>query len=343
MKIDYVDVKNITELELHIYVLGCYPIGESILSVVWDKAEKRVLKSILFDCYEQDGINQMLPVLDKYGLKTRKLDFVIWTHPDEDHSVGFEQILKEYTSNKTIALLPEGVTKKIFDLSLFGIKRLFKVLRKDNLFKKLVVERVSCSKNRTYPDEYGATKYIDGVRDNLRFGLEVYTPFSHQVFQKTEINKSFIKNDLSLSVLLRFDDYGFFFGGDAENQSIKEVEPSSWENVVFVKIPHHGSKSSNKLPEILEENVDWDRTGRITAVSTSFVQGCSFLPEKTVLEKYKVISDNVLLTENDTHREKYGIWYCNYAIRPFIVREPLPTADASVWYKRPKRINRKKQ
>lgn len=332
---DYVDVKNIKEIELHIYVLGYYPIGESVFAVVWDKAEKRVLKSVLFDCYEQEGINRIYSVLDKYGLRDNKLDFVVWTHPDEDHSVGFEQLLKDYTAPRTIALLPEGVTKKVFDLSWFGIKRYFTVRRKNNLFRHLIVERVSCSNNRTYPDDYGATRYKDGLGDDLRFSLEIATPFSYQVFQKTEVNKTFIKNDLSLSVLLRFGDHSFFFGGDAMNQSLAEVEPSKWSDVVFVKIPHHASKSSNKLPKILEDNIDFKRFGRVTAISTSFEKGTSHLPEKEVLEKYKTVSDSILLTQDDIHTNNYGIWDCKYSVKPFFRLSSQPIGDSSEWYIRP--------
>lgn len=328
----YSDVLNIKEIELHIYVLGYFPIGESVLAVVWDKSEKRVLKSVLFDCYEQNDTNKMFSILNQYGLDNRKLDFVIWTHPDEDHSVGFESLLKKYTSQRTIALLPEGVTKKVFDLSWFGIKRFFTVKRKDNMFKNLVVERVSCSNNRTYPVDYGATQFKDGLGDALLFSIEIITPFSYHLFKKTEINKSFIKNDLSLSVLMKFGEHCFYFGGDTMNQSLAEVEPSKWENVVFVKIPHHASKTSNKLPKLLEDNIDIKRIGRITAVSTSFEQGVSDLPEIDVLEKYKPISDSILLTEDDIHANNYGIWNCNYAVKPFIRLKSVPSADASEWY-----------
>ena len=337
----YVDVRNIKEIEIHIYVLGYYPIGESIFAVVWDKADKRVLKSVLFDCYEQKGTNKIFSLLNKYGLNDCKLDFVVWTHPDEDHSVGFEKLLTDYTSPRTIALLPEGVTKKVFDLSWFGIKRYFTVRRKDNLFKHLIVERVSCSNNRTYPDEYGATRYKDGLGDDLKFSLEIATPFSYQVFQKTEVNKSFIKNDLSLSILLRFGEHCFYFGGDTTNQSLSEVEASRWQDVVFVKIPHHASKSSDKLPRILEDNIDFKSNGRITAVSTSFEQGTSHLPEEDVLEKYKTVSDCILLTQDNIHANNYGIWDCKYAVKPFVRLSPQPVGDASEWYIRPVRGKKK--
>lgn len=335
MTIPFVSVQDICSIELHIYVLGYYPIGESVLVVVWDKMEKRVLKSVLFDCYEESGgVNRIMDILDYYGLKERKLDFVVWTHPDKDHSVGFEKLLKKYTDKKTIALLPEGVTKRVFDLSLFGIYRVFKVKKKENLFKKLIVERISCSNNRTYPDEYGATSYYDGGHDPLPFALEIVTPFSDLLYTKTEVNKSFIKNDLSSSVILKFGDYSFYFGGDAQNDALSKVDSSKWENVVFVKIPHHASESSDKLPVLLERVQDINKTGRITAVSTSFASGKSHLPEKTVLTLYNKISDCVLLTQNNVHANNYGIWNCSYSIMPFGQLRQKAEGDASEWFRR---------
>lgn len=70
---------------------------------------KTPLQTLLIDCYEKNGANLLNNTLKEYGLKSKKLDYIIWTHPDHDHSVGFDYILKEYVSRETKIILPEGL------------------------------------------------------------------------------------------------------------------------------------------------------------------------------------------------------------------------------------------
>ena len=74
---DYSLVKDISKLQLHIYVLGYYPMGESILAVVWDNAEGLVCKSVLIDCFEHNGFNQLDSILEQYKIDKNKLDYII--------------------------------------------------------------------------------------------------------------------------------------------------------------------------------------------------------------------------------------------------------------------------
>ena len=71
-----------------------------------------------------------------------------------------------------------------------------------------------------------------------------------------------------------------------------------------------------------------------TSVSTSFRKGKSKLPDLSVLEEYQPISSEILLTENDIHTNKYGVWMCAYNIRPSVAEKTLSQGDASVWYSR---------
>lgn len=53
MTTPYISVDSNKNLQLHIYVLGHYPMGESILIIVYERIKKKVHKSILIDYYEK--------------------------------------------------------------------------------------------------------------------------------------------------------------------------------------------------------------------------------------------------------------------------------------------------
>lgn len=82
---------------------------------------------------------------------------------------------------------------------------------------------------------------------------------------------------------------------------------------MFVKIPHHGSHTSDKLPTILE-NIDIKAYKRkITAVTTTFVSQITHLPDTSVLDKYKCISRKILHTNKKAEgHNNYGICSLKY-------------------------------
>jgi hypothetical protein len=327
---DRITVYDNTKIQLHIYVLGYYPQGESILIIVWDDASMSVQQSTLIDFYEASGVNRMKSLLDKYGIDKNKLDFIIWTHPDKDHSVGLHSIINTYTSNKTVCILPDGLTKhykSFFSTSV--LKSYLLLCCKKHKFKS--VERVNASKLRLCPIIYGASAFNDGQNDEIELNIEVLTPIANRIFQKIERDKSSKANDLSISVVFRFGELGFYFGGDSENPSIREIDTERLRNIVFIKIPHHGSETSDVLPKILSGLKSVDFTKKVVSVSTSYVCGKSKLPDFNVLYKYIPISSDILLTEDDKHVNNYGIWACKYNIRPFKLIQIFPEGDASRW------------
>lgn len=301
-------INDCWKLTLRIYVLGYYPEGESILIVLYDESSYRPLQTILVDCYEQDNLNQMDKILKRYGLNSCKLDYVIWTHSDRDHSVGFSNIVNNYVlASKTTFLLPEGLTFSAVLNDWDKIKSWFSIIVKGKR-KQLAVERVNTSNKRRFPLVYHTT-YFDGVNDEVDFEIEILTPFAHQSFHHLERNQTYKANHLSISFVIRFGNLGFYFGGDVENEAIKEIDELRLRDICFVKIPHHGSNSSNELPFILS-NTNGEVDYAMLAVTTGFHKGKTNLPSTDVLGMYKKRSFKVLKTEDDTHRAKYGIWEC---------------------------------
>ena len=317
------------KLQLHIYVTGYYPMGESILVIVYERDRKKVHKSILIDCFEQEQINKLHNVLDSYGIDNGEncIDFVIWTHPDKDHSVGFGNIISNYTTNETVFILPEGVDG---EMSVSRVaKDSFAVIANESSGNSYNVERVGTSNNRYHPLIYGKTKFVDLYTDPINFEIEVLTPFSGQVFRKTECCSGFCPNDISISLLIKFGQLNFYFGGDSEDNHICMIEEKKLKDLDFIKIPHHGSFSSSKLIEKIDKSYRKERPA--TSVSTSFVCGQSRLPEKKILEQYQKYSDRVFLTESDPHKDNYGIWKFVYNILEQQLYLPESFGDAAQW------------
>lgn len=119
---------DLKELEAYIYTVGYMPMGESSLVVIRNRKSEKNILSILFDSFEKNGKNLMFDFLDKFDVKRYKLDCIVWTHPDLDHSVGFNKIIKDYTSADTVFILPEGMSnlwfaKRIWKNRKFGLKK----------------------------------------------------------------------------------------------------------------------------------------------------------------------------------------------------------------------------
>lgn len=330
---EYISVSDITKLQLHIYILGYFPMGESVLCVIWDEKDHIVHKSLLIDCFEHDHINQMTDVLNNYNINDRKLDFVIWTHPDLDHSVGFSNIVDRYCSRNTICLMPDGINRNLFSHPYKEVFRSWFSFTRAKILKHNI-ERVNSSNKRKYPTTYSGINFSDGYNDDLEFDLEILTPFASHSFSKLEINKHHKGNDISISLILRFGNQKYYFGGDSENDAIKMIEPQKLNNIFFVKIPHHASRTSTILPKVLESIKNDGMMEEAISVSTSFKTGNANLPDNNVLDLYKTFSSKILLTEGCPHVNNYGIWKIIYGVQPLKIEAQEAYGDASQYFAR---------
>ena len=307
-----IQIEDCSKVELHIHVLGYFPKGESILIVLWDGNDNTVLRSILVDCYERDGKNIINKVLDKYGLDSKKLDYIVWTHPDLDHSLGMHKIIRSYSSKCTQILLPAGFKRELFkSIKSELMKVALTVFKKSRQDKESVVP-VSTSGIFTNGPTI-SDRYQDGITDGFNFSIEILAPFSESSFRWTEVLNSFNKNDISIAFNIHFGNYRFLFGGDAMNYALTKIDEERMVNTMFVKIPHHGSHTSDKLPTILQ-NIDIKAFKRkITAVTTTFVGQVTNLPDTSVLDQYKCISRKILHTnKNAKGHNNYGICSLKY-------------------------------
>lgn len=82
------------------------------------------------DCYEERSENVAIELLEAEGLEC--FDFVCWTHPHDDHTVGMENVIEDYCDDKTLFWIPPFILKDIENRSnaaQTAYDKLFQVLK----------------------------------------------------------------------------------------------------------------------------------------------------------------------------------------------------------------------
>ena len=301
-------VESIANIELHIIVIGHYPQGECILVVIYDTSKRIVLHSILIDCFCYEKKKILETTLDSYNLSnTMPLNFIIWTHPDTDHSVGLSNIISRYTDSETCIFVPDGLTWWYYIKHPKVVRDAWKIF----IEKKCEVEHVNASKHRLGHNIFDQKVYKDDVNNVVKFYMEILTPYADKAFRNTEINKAYKNNDISISCIIHFGEVKVFLGGDIENNSISLIPPALLQSISFIKIPHHGSPSADKLIESIRDLSEDNEDMILDSVCTCFHSGKTNLPNAFILEAYKEISKTIALTDdNANHKNQYGI--CKY-------------------------------
>ena len=100
-------IENINEITLHVFTIGYSEKGESQIIILYDNIRNQCLFSFVIDCYSTNSFHKTKDILDCY--KILNIDYFIWTHTDEDHSVGIDKLIDDYCSIKTNFYLPEGI------------------------------------------------------------------------------------------------------------------------------------------------------------------------------------------------------------------------------------------
>jgi hypothetical protein len=113
---------------------------------------------------------------------------------------------------------------------------------------------------------------------------------------------------LSIFYYVKFNGYMYIFGGDLDRQSLQFLDLEQFQNVAFIKIPHHGSDKVISFPRGLINN------GYREAICTctQFVNGVSNLPQDSTLRQYQPFSKNIYRTTNG--KDLYGCIDVNFDI-----------------------------
>ena len=170
--------------------------ADSILAVNKDKV-------MLIDAGTNEAGEKVVSYLKNKGIK--KIDYLIGTHPHEDHIGGMDDVIKNFDIGQIYMPKIETTTKTFEDVL--------------NAIQEKSLNVVSPEKGTVF--ELGQAK--------CEFMTE-------PILDKENLNLS------SLVIRLDFGNNSFLFMGDAEKQN--EIS-TIWRQVDVLKVGHHGSETSS--------------------------------------------------------------------------------------------------
>lgn len=204
-----------------------------------------------------DGGNENTEHIVKRYLKNKKvstIDFIIATHPDADHIGGLDNVINNF--NVKSIYMPEYE----YD---------------SNAYNNLLY---SCKKNNVNIDYMYKEDFID-LEDNL--SISVLAP-------------SFIQENSNANSIIFKLDYkskSFLFTGDAnEKNEYDIIESFNLEDIDFLKVGHHGSKTSTS--DIFLKEITPD----IAVISCGYKNQYGH-PHKSILEN--LLKNDVLVYRTD--------------------------------------------
>ena len=242
-----------TDLQVHFLNVGQ---GDSIL--IQNNGE-----NLLIDGGKRSASDKVVGYLEKQGVE--EINYVIGTHPHEDHIGGLIEVLDNFDVKNI--MLPEVTSNTIvFEDLLDAIER---------------------------SDIKISTPEVGGKLDSENMDIKILAPNSE---------KYSLTNDYSIALRLEHGKNSFLFTGDAEKKSEVEMveEHGSILESDVLKAGHHGSKTSSN-PEFLDL-VDPAITVISVAESNSYDHPSSDLMEifnKRDIDIYRTDEDGDIIMKSD--------------------------------------------
>lgn len=299
----YSDFGNI---RLHIYVAGYPTQGESILIIV-SEIDKPLI-TIVTDCYVYSKYNHISSLLKSWG--NPSIDFFIWTHPHEDHSLGIQNFFKTHDSKKQSHILMPTNFVNAANCSQY---------KEEATKAYLYISQNYSKKNKYHPVHYD--QYLESQKFNLRLEkktdknefydlqIEILGPNPGDTIQNAD--KGYNNNKFSIVYKLSLNGIVVFMGGDMDKTSLKFIDNDHFKNISFVKIPHHGSKNIKGFLQKLGQNTAFYKYAATT------VDKKNKLPVKEILDGYHSIMTEVDCTgpKNGLKAsDKYGCIHIEYDV-----------------------------
>jgi len=286
-------VDDINEITLEVHTIGYTEKGESQVIVLFDKKNNRSILSFIIDCYSTNNSNITIDILNQYGIIN--LDYFIWTHTDEDHSMGIIPILDDFCDKNTQFYLPEGVSGNENDFINYNeeVKECFNKINEYNTGNNYNVHTLT---SVVGGHSQVLKKFFVDSQTSKEFVFEILAiaPISALIRRRWEAGEVKKKNDLSIATIFKVGELGLLFSGDIENQTINQIPSFYFEGLSYIKTPHHTSKSSTKLIDKIEEVFNESKIS--SAVSTTYKT--HNLPNIELIDHYKKIVDSFSSTGN---------------------------------------------
>lgn len=314
-------VMNLSSLVLEIHTIG-FPIeGESI--VVFLKDGDKVIFTLVTDCYRTENRDEIAQVFA--GNDNPPIDAFVWTHPDEDHSVGIETMLEAYDSaHQARVFMPIELTRDIMknDRSRAAYDYLMSHYNKGRRYQ---LTPIGSFDGMPAPSvSFGIQERSTGrvITGAIRFLLPNSTLAARR--ENSKVKNSGEMNDFSVVYVLELNGVRYFFGADMTKTGVKFLEGDSLmylENIRYIKIPHHGSNEPKRLPAILKP------FEKRKVVATTTVYGTTN-PAKGALNRYAYLCSHISSTGRG--KDTYGRVRLDFRVTDMIAPEPQLYGNASV-------------
>lgn len=273
-------------LIVKVYVIGYPNRGESICVLFLDAGyNNKVLYSIVIDCFKYKGTNKTIDILEQWGISKDKdkLNMLVWSHPDYDHTFGLDAVIYNCCDENTKVILPydlNGEAWNKIDYNKDDKRIVGNILGLTK--RRYLSHETSCVPNNLYVPFKQLT--FNDLLGDLDVDVYAISPHATRINYLLETHSEIHKNDLSTGLCIDVGNeykYRLVFLSDMENEDIKLLYCKSYEDPVFIKIPHHTSSTSDKYLELISS---LDEKPYIACTTTYKNQ---MLPEKNLLTDYR--------------------------------------------------------
>lgn len=277
MNSGYIALKDIAKLHIVVTLIGYRSQGESIIVRLVESDV--TLYCLVVDCYSLRKRNITVELLRSYHVS--HINLLCWSHPHLDHSKGLDDLLYGFCDKSTEYLIPVYFNN--------GSNDIVTISNKD---EKKIVDAIFLQNAKTQTSVTGVsvkamnfnqiTNFkLSDFSNSIPFTIKALTPISSRLEQYAHESRRDVGiNELSICLLVEIGDYKMLFSSDAVDEHIENINPDYLEGCRFVKIPHHGSKTSLSLLEVLPGQFD------VAGVTGYHLRGDLPMREE-VVERYK--------------------------------------------------------
>lgn len=328
------------------YEIDFLPVGNGersgdAICIRWKESNDKY-KVMVVDGGTKESGKQIVEHIKQY-YNTDVVDYVVNTHPDQDHASGLSVILEELKVKELWIHRPWEYTQEIIDYFKDGrITSESLKKRLQNSFSYVYpLEELAFNKGIPIKEPYQGDKI--GIFEVLSPSKEWYlyelipdfnkTPdkkesalqegfekFAEKVLNWVEetFNKETLKingttsadNESSVILYTNINDRGILLTGDAGIRALNKVyeyKPTISHNLKFVQIPHHGSRN-NVNPDILDKLLG--QKGQKKQNKTAFVsvsKNSKTHPRQSVINAFIRRGCKVIATRGYTIRHYKGM------------------------------------
>ena len=280
---------DINQIKVEVFTIGKDANGEANILLFF--IDDILQYSIVIDCCENDINIIKEKIFDVYDIK--RVDMICWTHPHLDHSKGILTLLKNYSDKKTKIIFPSEL-EIVYKCMNSEARKIYNYVAKNTEKNRIDKGIYRNATQNTYVQNNGINNFdfkIMSLSPIPRRVLNMKNNCKHDIEKKCRHNF----NEYSIALIVEINKCFFLFTGDIENGTIEEIEKYiKLDNVLFSKIPHHGSSTSTNLLQIY----DFDTCKSMICTTTALLKKNKFniLPNNDVLDEYKKLFGNVFCT-----------------------------------------------